>query len=363
MPGTLFVTRKFPPSVGGMETLAADVWATLSDGEEGSAALVAHRGRNRGLPWFLLRATVATVRGVRGGRVDVVLTGDVLMYLVLAPVARLLGVRIATMAMGKDVVWRQPLYQWLVRRRLPRADKVLAISAATAAEVVGVGCPPDRVRVVRLGVEVPSVTAEGRAAARASLRRRLGVDQNAVVLAALGRLVPRKGVAWFLREVVPGLPAAVVVVVAGDGEDLPAVRRAAVALPDHARVRLLGLVDDALREEVMQGCDVFVQPNVPVAHDMEGFGLVAVEAAARGALVVAADLEGLRDAVAPGQTGILLPPGDAVAWQEALTSLVSDAGSLAVRAEAYAAACRGMYGREQMGRQLRDVLDTDSHTT
>ena len=83
MPGTLFVTRKFPPSVGGMQTLAADVWATLSHGEERSAALVAHGGRNRGLPWFLLRATVATVREVRGGRVDVVLTGDVLMYLVL----------------------------------------------------------------------------------------------------------------------------------------------------------------------------------------------------------------------------------------------------------------------------------------
>jgi phosphatidylinositol alpha-1,6-mannosyltransferase len=55
-------------------------------------------------------------------------------------------------------------------------------------------------------------------------------------------------------------------------------------------------------------------PNVQVPDDMEGFGLVAVEAASCGALVVASDLEGISDAVVDGMTGYLLPAGDASAY-------------------------------------------------
>src|SRR6218665_1792882 len=64
----LFVTRKFPPSVGGMETLAADVWRAL-DGAD--ARLVAHGGSNRALPLFLARATWTKIRASRRRDVDV----------------------------------------------------------------------------------------------------------------------------------------------------------------------------------------------------------------------------------------------------------------------------------------------------
>lgn len=59
----LFVTRKFPPSAGGTETLAADVWAAL---EPGSGArptrLIAHKGPSTGLPLFAVRAAAGTAR-------------------------------------------------------------------------------------------------------------------------------------------------------------------------------------------------------------------------------------------------------------------------------------------------------------
>ncbi len=354
--GALFVTRTFPPSVGGMQTLAADVWETLRSGAAVPTYLVAHRGTARGLPVFVVRAVVRTLQLVVARRVDTVITGDVVMYLVMAPLLRVLRVRHATMAMGKDVVWAQPVYRRLVAWLLPKAPRVLAISEATAQAVVAVGVPASHVRVVRLGVEVPGVSDAGRAASRHELRVRLGLDGDPVILLALGRLVRRKGVAWFVREVLPRLDGDLVYVVAGTGEDEAAVRTAVVESGQGARVRLLGRVSDDEREMLMRASDIFVQSNVVVPGDMEGFGLVAVEAAMRGAFVVAADLEGLRDAVAAGETGVLVPPHDAAAWERTLSGLIADPDGTRAVAHDYEQECRRRYSRERMGRELCDVL-------
>ncbi len=337
-----------------METLAADVWATLSAAGDGRDRLLAHTGSNAALPLWLPGAAVRTVVLVLRGRVQHVLVGDVLLYLLLRPVLALLRVPHATMAMGKDVVWRQPVYQRLVRRVLPRAPRVLAISSATAASVVAAGAAADRVQVIRLGVRLPAGGLD-RQEARALLRRRYDVPADTLVLVTLGRLVRRKGVAWFAGAVLPQLPGTVHLV-AGAGPDRHRLDLRAAEPDLHGRLRLLGSVPDADRELLMRGADVFVQPNVPVPGDMEGFGLVAVEAAARGALVVAADLEGLRDAVLPGETGELVPAQDADAWHAVLAGVLADRAEAEQRAQDYAVRCRATYSRERMGAALRRSL-------
>jgi glycosyltransferase involved in cell wall biosynthesis len=64
--------------------------------------------------------------------------------------------------------------------------------------------------------------------------------------------------------------------------------------------------------------DLFVMPNVPIANDMEGFGLVALEAASCGTMVVASDLEGIKDAIIDGKNGVLVKPGDANKYIEVI---------------------------------------------
>lgn len=353
---TVFITRKFPPSVGGMETLAKDVWATLSAGAATPTFLVAHGGSNLLLPLWLPRATFRLLVLVLRGKVDFVLLGDVVLHILLAPLLRVLGVRYATMAMGKDIIWNRSWYQRLVLRALPRASDVLANSSATAAAAVTAGTPADRVHVVRLGVEDPQVDRHEAAVASAALRRRLGVGDDALVVLTLGRLVRRKGVVWFLRSVLPHLPKNVVYLVAGEGVDAPRVRTSVEELGLQDRVHLLGRVSDEEREQLMRGADVFVQPNIQVPGDMEGFGLVAVEAAMRGSLVVAASLEGLRDAVVDGETGVLLPSGDPDAWTRRLSDLAADRTATRELAARFQLQCRERYARENMGRELCRVL-------
>lgn len=321
-PGPVFVTRKFPPSVGGMETLAAGTWRALTVIEP-NASLVAHGGPNRSLIWWFPKAVITTALLILRGRADRILTGDALTYAVLRPVAALTAVPIITMAMGLDVTYENRLYRRVVHPALRKARRIIAISDATRDAVIAAGVTPDRVQVVRLGVAVPDMVPDDRRTSRHEIATGLDLPPGAWQLLTLGRLVRRKGVAWFVSEVLPHLPSTVHYVVAGEGPDLSHIADSARSAGVADRVHLLGRVDDAQRERLMCGADVFVQPNIEVPGDMEGFGLVAIEAGVRGTPVVAASLEGLRDAVVDGRTGALLPSGDSAAWIQALNQLLT----------------------------------------
>ena len=292
------------------------------------AKLMAYGGKNRGLIWWMPTALVRLAAAVAARRVEVVLTGDALMYAVASPLLRLFRVRHATMIMGLDVTYENRLYRAVVHPSLRRAEAVMAISAATAAQAEEFGVPRDRITVLRLGVQAPPAAGADKALARAELHKRLELADGDVVLLTLGRLVTRKGAAWFVEFVLPRVPAHVHYVLAGDGPEAERIAAAARSAAVSERVHFLGGVSDAERELVMRGADLFVQPNVAVPGDMEGFGLVTIEAAMRATPVLAADLEGIKDAVIDGVTGQLAPSGDADAWVEQLTALLADPAAL-----------------------------------
>lgn len=336
----LFVTRKFPPSVGGMETLAAEVWAALRTTP--GSSLLAHGGANRALPWWLPMAIVRTGWRLVTRRVDLVVAGDAVTFAALWPVARLLRRPIVVTVMGLDLIYPSRWYRAILRLLLPRATRVLAISSATAAAAEAIGVPADRLAVLRIGLRPSRDGAAHRAAAPRS-----GTDDRPV-LATVGRLVPRKGHAWFIANVLPRLRAHPVYVVVGDGPERDAITVAAEQHGVAADVQVLGRVDDAQRWKVLAGADAFVQPNIRVPGDMEGFGLVTLEAAHYDVPVFAADLEGLRDAVDDGITGTLVRSGDAEAWITTLDAALSDRDALARRGRDR--------GREARARRGPDAL-------
>jgi glycosyltransferase involved in cell wall biosynthesis len=351
----LFLTRKFPPSVGGMETLAEATWRALSAAAPDSV-LVAHSGRNRTLALWLPRAMARTLWLATTRRVDVVVTGDAPMCALASPFLRVLGVPCVTMALGLDLTYRNRLYRAIVHPTLRRASTVIAISEATARVARELGVDPAKVHVLRLAVAAPEVSPDQRRKQRARLNARLGTTDDHVLLLTLGRLVRRKGTDWFLRNVLPALPPHVILVVAGSGRDEERIAGSVADLGLTDRVRLLGSVDEDERELLLQGADLFVQPNIRVPGDMEGFGLVTVEAALRGLPVVAADLEGISDAVLDGVTGILLRSGDASAWIDALSGLAVEREVLAETGHRFQAATRQRYSERAMADRLVELV-------
>jgi len=274
--------------------------------EDITLTVVGYGGGTFGLlfffPWAIVRSLV-----FRGDRVHV---GDALLSPIL-PILRLLrpGLRRSITVYGLDLTFPPAFYQWLIRSSLLFAECIVAISHATAVEAEKRGASHSALTVIPCGVVPLNVL---RSSHSSSGHPRLLI---------LGRQIPRKGTRWFVSEVFPRLLRAfpdIHLTIAGNGSELPLIRRCVDALHFRTHITLTGFVPENERMRLLLSSTLFVMPNVPVSGDMEGFGLVCIEAASVGLPVVAAELEGIADAVIPGETGIFFRPGDPKSAYEAL---------------------------------------------
>lgn len=313
----LFITRKFPPSVGGMETYSRELFEAL---REVSSDVDIHKPRYpiHGRPSFarliafFLGACWTLIRN--RGKYRAVLIGDFAIA-GLAPIAKFVSLgkaRVVVSLHGNDLYFlkqrgtKARIYR-LVARAVIRSNTInagLANSRAIkeTAESIGIR----RVHVVRLGTSIPPHDAK--------LPMR-----NAILFA--GRLIKYKGLSWFVREVWPNLNPAMELLVAGTVWD----KQEYDCIKSQNRIRYLGSLPrdqlSALRSQVI-AC---IMPNLPPrAHEQdEGFGLSALEGPAVGTPTVAARCGGLVDAIANGVTGFLLPPLNPGEWVRCLNEISS----------------------------------------
>lgn len=350
----LFLSRRFPPSTGGMETHAKAVDEALRS-RQSVHSITLGRHAYAHLCWFL---PVVALRGllVLSRRVTAVVAADALVLAALRPVLMLRpSLPVVAYVYGLDMTFKNRLYQALLRWSLRRADTVIAISQATAKIAVDqIGLDPAKVVVIPAATGLEPVA--GGAGTRQQLVDQLGLAPDQPILLTLGRLVPRKGVAWFVEAGLPLLDERIAYLVAGEGSDEPTIRAAAERAGRSTQVHLLGRVDDGLRALLLANADVFVMPNVPVPDDVEGFGLVAVEAALHGTIVVAAALEGINDAVVDGVTGYLCRPGDAAGFVAKITAVLTDPARSATAASFRVAAIE-RFGHDAFADHLWATLD------
>ena len=142
----------------------------------------------------------------------------------------------------------------------------------------------------------------------------------------------------------PLLPDDVLYLVAGDGPDVKRIK----LLIDQYRlgdsVKLLGAISDVELADLYFGSDLFIMPNIPVANDMEGFGLVMVEAGLCGLPVVASDIEGRSDVISEGVNGHLVASGDADQFRDAIMRYYSDPSALLTMSESAKAHTVSQFG-------------------
>jgi glycosyltransferase involved in cell wall biosynthesis len=229
----------------------------------------------------------------------------------MAPACRRAGVRLVVTRRMDYVPAGGPYARFLYNRAV---DGVIAISEGVRTALVAAGVRPERVRVVPSAVDPERVTAGP--GAREAVRRAWGVAPDAVAVVVLGALVRRKGHAVLLAAAARlGDAAAVRWVFCGAGEERTALEAAAAPLGD--RVVFAGFRDDV--GACLAAADVVALPSL-----QEGLGVAALEAMAAGRPVVASRVGGLAEAVADGETGLLVPPGDAAALATALGRLVAE---------------------------------------
>jgi glycosyltransferase involved in cell wall biosynthesis len=130
------------------------------------------------------------------------------------------------------------------------------------------------------------------------------------ILVTVGRLVKRKGVQWFVEEVLPRLGPKYLYIIVGTGPEREAIQEAVIRRNLQDQVILAGRQPDRLRNSLLQAGDAFIMPNISIPGDVEGFGIAALEAGACGLPVIAAGIQGIRDAVLEGVTGYLTAEKD-----------------------------------------------------
>ena len=144
--------------------------------------------------------------------------------------------------------------------------------------------------------------------------------------------------------------------IVGEGplREIIETRIASLHLEDH--VALLGQVDDAALKAAYHLAALFVMPNVPVPNDIEGFGLVALEAGAAERYVVASRLDGIPEAVVSPLNGLLVDPGDAEGFADAIIGLLEDDTARAARGRQARDFVRRNYSWDIIARRYNDIF-------
>lgn len=329
----LFISRAYPPVIGGIEKQNYEIGKALASITR--TDIIANTWGKWLLPVFLPYALTRALVSIRN--YDAVLLGDGVLGILGYLLKVFSRIPVACIVHGLDLTYPNWLYQKLwIHVFLPRLDRLIAVGNATIHQGTLRGLPESKFIFIPNGVADTSVRHP---CTRHDLENFLRRKIDGHVILTLGRLVRRKGVAWFIGNVVNRLDSDITYIIAGEGREQPAILAAIRANSLQDRVLYVGGVSDREKELLFCTADIFVQPNIKVAGDMEGFGLVVLEAAMHGLVVIASDIEGLKDAIHDGQNGYLVAAGDAGAYRRKIQEVL-----------------KNPEGKEAFGRHARDYV-------
>ncbi len=269
------------------------------------------------VPFFLVGEFVALAWALRSGKYDLIHAHWLIPQGLVAVLAKkIFGFKIPLLCTshGGDLfALRGPFFKFLKKKVLAAADGMTVVSRAMKTEVESLGCDPRKVDVISMGVDLRETFVP-------SSKRREGKK-----ILFVGRLVEKKGLIYLLRAmplVLNRHPDARLII-AGSGPEEDRLRTTINHLGLIGKVELCGAVLNENLPVLYQNALMVVFPSVVAGDgDREGFGLVQVEALGCECPVIATDLPAIRDIIADGETGLIVPQRDDQALAERIIDLL-----------------------------------------
>jgi glycosyltransferase involved in cell wall biosynthesis len=303
----LFISRAYPPAIGGLEIHNRAIHEALQH-KIHVEAIINRKGK-KALFWFIPFAAIKAL--ILASRYDVILLGDGVLSTVGWFIKRLRpATPVACIIHGLDITYTNPIYQSIWGKIfLPQMDKIIAVSSATANEAMKRGIPEAKITVIPNGI-APEFHQHHKN--RKKLEELLHTDtSHKIVLLTIGRLVKRKGVDWFIKRVMPEIKNQCIYLIAGNGPEYKNINKSIEDNNLSSSVYCFGLVSEELKSFLFSNADLFIQPNIKVKGDMEGFGIAVLEANMHNLPVLGSKLEGLQDSIIENQNGWLAEPENA----------------------------------------------------
>jgi|HubBroStandDraft_5_1064220.scaffolds.fasta_scaffold06744_2 phosphatidylinositol alpha-1,6-mannosyltransferase len=342
VPKVLIVSNDFPPRRGGIQSF---VHALASRMPAGSAVVYAPRWEGAAefdarQPFPVIRHPTSLMLPVpsvarRATRIlaehgcDTVLFGAAAPLGLLAPSLRRAGAgRIVAITHGHEAGWAAlPGARSLLRRIGDETDVVTYLGEYFRVRLARALSAQAAARMVRLAPGVDNASFRPGAGGDA-VRERLGLGQRPVVV-CVSRMVPRKGQDTLIRawpQVLAAARGGPALLLVGDGPYRAKLGRLAQRAGVADSVVFTGPVPAADLPAYYDAGDVFAMPcrTRRGGLDVEGLGIVYLEASASGLPVVGGDSGGAPDAILPGETGYVVPGRDVAAVTDRITGLLAD---------------------------------------
>lgn len=338
----ILVTQDFPPDVGGTQTYAFELATWLAAHCDDFAVLAplipGCHTIDAQLPYDVIRVPASyNTLGLKAGPIltrlanerDFDTTFHVQWQTLVSSayaISRSPIQHVYVAAHGRELLLQplpllKGLYNKYRKRLLGIADLAFPVSRYTSELLKGLGVSADRIHVIPNGVNserfVPGASDE--------LNVQLGINERPVILTVC-RLVQRKGIDAVLRAlptVIEAVPD-VLYVVGGRGPDQERLEKLSNDLGVSDHVLFAGYISDEDLPAYYNLCDVFTMPAHHHPPDVEGFGLVFLEAGASGKACIGSTAGGIPDAIDDGKTGFLISPGDATHLSEKLIYLLKN---------------------------------------
>lgn len=322
----LYVSHSHPPegdileNVGGMQRVSQQLIRELERNREvkitEATTNVSGNGITVGIETlgFLLKQVMELPTKIRENGVDIVLFSSMVTASLSYFLRNRVSVPMVTINHGRDVTLPNPLYQWFVPKVFASLDGVISVSQATRQECIKRGMDPGKCTALPNGFDFHRLNHyPDKSKSRAFFQEAFKIPlDDKFMLLTVGRKVKRKGHEWFIREVLPKLNNKIVYVTIGDGPEFEKIDQAVQESADNrGKVYLLGRQPDDVLKKAYAAADLFVMPNIPVDGDMEGFGIVLLEANMARTPAIASDLEGIKDVINEGKNGYRVQPLDA----------------------------------------------------
>lgn len=258
---------------------------------------------------FLVKQLVELPRRAKETGADVILFSSMVTASLAYLIDKRVSIPMVTINHGRDVTLPVAIYQWFVPKIFEHLDGVISVSRATREECIKRGMKPEQGVALPNGFDLDKLeNFPDKQSSRFDLNSKFQIPfEDNFALLTVGRQVKRKGHEWFIRNVLPRIESKVVYMVIGDGPEFENVKLAVDESGQADKVFLLGRQPDDVLKEAYSASDLFVMPNIPVEGDMEGFGIVLLEANMARSPAVASDLEGIKDVITNGENGYRIP--------------------------------------------------------
>jgi phosphatidyl-myo-inositol dimannoside synthase len=319
----LYISHLHPPAdaplknMGGMQRVSLQLVETLkrnSDIELETVKLEAEWG-SIGIKtaFFLLETVLKLPKLVSLYNADVILFSSMVTASIAPLIRKKIKIPMVTINHGHDVTLSVRLYQRYLKTVFNSLDGVISVSEATRKASIKRGMDPGK------GISLPNGFSPedfnsgecDKQIARDLLLKKLDLPLNGnKVLLTTGRLIKRKGHEWFISKVLPEIQTEVVYIIVGDGQELDRIRNAVRSSPHIRNIFVLGSQPDNILQLAYCAADLFIMPNIEVPGDMEGFGVVMLEANLMKTPVIGSDLEGIKDVISPGKNGYRVEVGN-----------------------------------------------------